>query len=97
MNQNRPLSLADQAAALVIFLVLALLLSMLCIGCSGISFPPIELCLDHPRFGQVCATVVDGKVTFAAKLTGAKERLSDEEQLALEAWIQERGGAEALR
>lgn len=83
MNEHeidRPGTL-DWIAGGVALLATVILIWMAVSGCGGV---PLEVCMEHPRYGQVCVTVVGGRVVKV----DAKVAVTDEAELA--AWAQER-------
>ena len=76
----------------VAILATVLLLVML-LGCSSfpIALPPVEVCVDHPTYGQVCLTYEGGKVKLAVEI-GSDKVLDEAARSELEAWHAANGG-----
>lgn len=66
----------------VFHVLLLVALLWLLVGCGPI---PVEVCMEHPRYGQVCVTMVSGQVVKVTAVAGA---VDDED--GLKAWAQER-------
>lgn len=78
---DRP-TLKDHVLHAVLLLATVIVLWACTVRCSVLD--DVEVCMEHPRYGQVCVTVVDGRVTRISAKGGAIE---DPEALA---WAQER-------
>jgi len=87
MIRARALSALDAAASLVAILATVLLLWFLLLGCSVL--PPVEVCVDHPTYGQVCLSLEGGKVRLAVEI-GSGKALGEAERAELERWYLDR-------
>lgn len=61
MKMLRTIICSDIAWQAVALAALAAVAAIMLLGCAGIPVE-IEACLDHPKYGRICATVREGRV-----------------------------------
>lgn len=77
-----PPTLKDHVLHVLLVILTVVVIWSLITGCGPI---PVEVCMEHPRYGQVCVTMVNGQVVKVSAVAG---NVDDED--GLKAWAQER-------
>lgn len=81
METDRP-TLKDHILHVFLLLLTVFVIWSCTVRCSVLD--DIEVCMEHPRYGQVCVKLVGGKVT---RITAAAGDIEDPDVIS---WAQER-------